>query len=343
MISELLEKRKLPALKSREEMLDILQKEEYGYLPGKPVSMTWDVKENCISHFCAGKASASKVTLNCKLTQGDFSFPIYCSLPTDGKKHPFFIHVNFRPDVPDRYMPVEELIDEGFAVISFCYADVTSDDGDFTNGLAGVLYKDGARGPTDAGKIAMWAWAAQRALDYAETLDDVLDPDGAVVCGHSRLGKTALLSAATDERFAFGYSNDSGCSGAAITRDKQGERVADICKRFPYWFCENYYKYIGREHGMPFDQHYLIASVAPRCALIGSASEDIWADPESEFLACAAASSAFKKGLVSEDRLPEIGEAFLESDIGYHLRKGLHYFSRDDWHRLIEFINKKRS
>ena len=28
---------------------------------------------------------------------------------------------------------------------------------------------------------------------------------------------------------------------------------------------------------------------------------------------------------------------FLSGDLGYHLREGLHYFSREDWHRVMEF------
>lgn len=338
MYRELLEKKNLPALLPREQMLKILQAEVYGALPQKPETLIFEDEGKVIPHFCAGKAVCRRITAKGLLEGKEFSFPFYATLPTDGKRHPFFIHINFRPDVPDRYMPSEELIDEGFAVLSFCYEDVTKDDGDFTDGLAGVLFEDGKRGGKDPGKIALWAWAAQRVMDYAEERADVLDLSCATVCGHSRLGKTALLAGATDERIAFVYSNNSGCSGAAITRGKQGEQVRDICKRFPYWFCENYQKYIDQEEKMPFDQHFLVASVAPRKVLIGSASEDLWADPSAEELCCLAASPAFEKGFIYEERERKVGDAFLKGDIGYHLREGEHYFSRADWHQLIQFI-----
>lgn len=332
--------RNIPKLLSRENMLSVMLDNVYGYLPPPPTDLRFEVHKNVILNFCAGKAICDKVTAICSLGGRPFSFPFYVAIPTDDKKHPFFVHINFRPDIPDRHQPTEELIDNGFAVLSLCYEDITSDNGDFTNGLAGILYPDGIRkSPTDAGKIAMWAWAAHRVMDYAVTLPEFLDLSCGVICGHSRLGKTALLTAATDDRFAIAYSNDSGCSGAAITRGKEGERIKNIYERFPYWFCENYGKYINNEEKMPFDQHFLVASIAPRKVLIGSASDDLWADPVSEQLCCFAASPAFEKGFDCPDRKAEIGEEFLSGDIGYHLRKGLHYFSREDWNKLIRFIN----
>lgn len=343
MLSELIKKRGLPPLRARGEMLDLLLSEEYGYPVPSPDSLEFSVKENARANFCAGKAFLDIITVKAQLGDKVFSFPVKFARPSAEGKHPFFIHINFRDAVPDLYMPTEELIDNGFAVLSFCYSDVTSDDGDFTNGLAGVLYPDGKRGSHDAGKIAMWAWAASRIMDYAETRSDVLDLSRAVVCGHSRLGKTALLAGALDERFTFVYSNDSGCSGAAISREKQGESVARICNRFPYWFCEEYKKYSDREASMPFDQHWLIAAIAPRFVLVGSAEEDIWADPESEMLSCLAASPAYEAlggaGFVGEDRSPVAGDVRLDGRIGYHIRAGAHYFSRTDWHRLIDFVN----
>ena len=338
MIAELLKERGLPPLASREEMLELLQREEYGYLPPRPETLSFRVQANVILNFCAGKATCDKVTAEGTVGGKPFSFPFYVTLPTEAGKHPFFVHINFRPDVPDRYMPTEELVDNGFAVLSFCYKDVTSDDGDFENGLAATLFDGGCRAPADAGKIAMWAWASHRVLDYAETISDRLDLGRAVVCGHSRLGKTALFAAATDTRFTHAYSNDSGCSGAAITRGKRGETAEAIYRVFPYWFCENYEKYGNREDTMPFDQHHLIAAIAPRPVLVGSATEDEWADPLSEMLSCVAASPAFARGLVYEDRLPTAADAYLEGDVGYHLRRGRHYFSREDWARLIRFV-----
>ena len=341
MLSEILKERNVPELLSREEMLDIVQAQLFGYLPPRPEKISFETEENIIPKFCAGKAVCHKVTVNTVINGKEFSFPFLATLPTDEEKHPFFVHINFRDLNPDRYMPTEELVDNGFAVLSVWYNDITTDDGDFTNGFAGVLFENGKRNDTDCGKIAMWAWAAQRILDYAETLPDKLDLSRSVVCGHSRLGKTALFAGATDERFAFSYSNDSGCSGAAIARGTApgGERVADICRNFPFWFCENYKKYCNNEENMPFDQHYLVASIAPRKVLIGSASEDKWADPLSEMLCCVASSPAFVNGFKYEDRPPQIDDKFFDGDIGYHMRKGLHYFSREDWLRLIEFVN----
>ena len=325
-------------------MIEIMQREVYGHIPPKPDRLEWTVKNNYIGAVCAGKASCQYVEMTAYWGEKSFKFPFMAVIPNAKGPHPFFIHINFRPNVPDRYMPTEEIVDNGFACLSFCYEDVTKDNADFTSGLAGVLYENGERDPRDAGKIAMWAWAAQRVMDYAEK-EPRLDMNCTTVCGHSRLGKTALLCGATDERFKFVYSNNSGCSGASITRGKSGEKVADITAMFPFWFCEDYKQYAGRESEMPFDQHFMLASVAPRYVYVASASEDLWAAPDSEMLSCVAASEAYEKlglvGFVCEDRLPDIGDTYHEGNIGFHCRAGLHYFSREDWNKLIAFINKK--
>lgn len=310
-------------------------------MPPKPDSISWTETDNFIPNFCAGKATIKKVEITSVISGKSFTFPVYSTIPNKAGKHPFFICINFRDSVPDRFVPTEEIIDNGFAVLSFCHNDVTMDNDDFTDGLAGVLFENGKRGDDSPGKIAMWAWAAQRVMDYAETIYS-LDKDVSIVCGHSRLGKTALLAGATDERFKFVYSNNSGCSGAAISRGKIGESVERICSVIPYWFCENYYKYSNNEDKMPFDQHYLLASVAPRFVYVASAEEDSWADTDSEMLCCIAAGDMYDNykmpGFVCDDHLPKVGDEYHEGSIGYHLRAGSHYFGREDWQKAMKFV-----
>ena len=63
MLKQILNDRKVPELRSREEMLEIMQKEVYGYMPPKPDRVEWTVKNNYIGNFCAGKATAQYVEL----------------------------------------------------------------------------------------------------------------------------------------------------------------------------------------------------------------------------------------------------------------------------------------
>ena len=355
MLDKIIEERKIPQVwdgkeswdKRREEIKELLMREEYGIVPPDPTDLTFEVLDehpNKINTFCAGRASIRKMLCKGKVYGREFSFPFFCVLPIGKTNVPFFIHINFRDDNPDRYQPTEEITDNGFAVLTVCYSDVTSDDGDFTNGLAGVLFDGKERKPDDPGKIMMWAWAASRVMDYAMSLDCLDKTRGAVV-GHSRLGKTALVAGMIDQRYYAAISNDSGCSGAAITRDKTGETVERICRVFPYWFCENYYKYANREHDMPFDQHFLVAASAPRKVYVASAFEDKWADPDSEYLSCVLAGRVYEKlglaGFVADDALPLPTKSYHEGNVCYHIREGEHYLSREDWNNYFKFMNKR--
>jgi len=328
---------------AKKDIVELLLTEEYGFLPEAPEGISAEVVDR-YDNFCAGKAVLETISLTCHTKDGDFTFPVRftCPIGANGPV-PCIIHINFRDLVPDRYEPSEEIVDMGFAVMSFCYNDVTSDNGDFTNGLAGVVYPEGKRTNTQCGKIGLWSWAASRVMDYALTRPE-LDHAHICVAGHSRLGKTALLTGALDQRFFCAHSNDSGCSGAAIARGTRGETVKVIYDVFPYWFCKNYQKYQDNEENMPFDQHFLVAANAPHRVYVASAEQDLWADPEKEYESCVAASAYYEeqglKGFVHPERLPVSGDFFGEGMIGYHLRTGTHYFSRVDWQHLCAFLNE---
>lgn len=367
-VTEMIKSRDLPALRSREEMIDILLEKEYGFFPDVPYEITVSDPVPLESRYCDSTVQYSRVEMTVTTQFGSHTFPIHRVLHTDGSVHPFFVFVNFRGNVPDMYYPTEEVGDAGFDVLCIHYNDVTKDDGDFSDGLPGIFLPEGRKNGTDCGKIMYWAWAASRVLDYAQTLP-CLDKEHAAVMGHSRLGKTALVAGMLDERFRYVISNDSGCSGAALARGNSGlaelenydpddifgyeanfstgETIRDILKNFPYWFCEDYQKYLYTNIPDIFDQHFLIATIAPRYAYIASASTDFWADQTSEFLSGVAASEAYEamglKGLVHQEKLPEIGEFFHEGHIGYHMRRGPHFLSRHDWAGFMAFIERKRA
>lgn len=354
-IQDLLDERRLPALlefadgravtrenfeERRKEILEIFDREIYGTAPASPkeVRVTREKPEKRKYGNCAGKAICYDLSLEFDTDKGEFSFPAVEVVPKSDKKLPVFVFLNFRPEVPDRHYPTEEIVDGECAVVRIFYKDVTDDaDDGFSSGIAPMYDRE----EYTWGKIRMWAFAASRVMDYLETTD-YADLSRVAVVGHSRLGKTALVAAAYDERFALACSNDSGCAGSAITRGKGGENVKKITDKFSYWFCDKYKEYREKEHALPFDQHFLIGAIAPRRVSIGSAVEDLWADPASEYLGAVAASEAWElfgeEGFVHPDRLPEIGDRFLDGRLSYHLRAGRHYFSRTDWGVYLDVL-----
>ncbi len=354
-IEKFAEKRGLPSLPEiteenwstvRRQLMEIFFNEEYGTPIPEPSEISFHEEPITGARFCAGFAVQYEVKVHTVVCGKPFDFSFMACIPKADGPHPFFVLNNFHLGEPNEYLPIEEIIDRGFAVLHLNYKNITSDDGDFTTGLAACVYPDGAenRAGNAPGKIMMWAWANMRLMDYAMTLP-CLDHENGAVIGHSRLGKTALVTGMLDERFRYIIANNSGCSGDALSRGNQGERLRDIIKTFPYWFCENYKQYTDKVKELPMDQHMLLATIAPRTVLTGAAYEDTWADPISQFLSCVAASPAWQQlgedGLLCPDRLPEPNDNWDDGKLCFHYRYGVHFLSRLDWCAYMDTIDKK--
>ncbi|NPV51853.1 MAG: acetylxylan esterase [Candidatus Methanofastidiosum sp.] len=239
--------------------------------------------------------------------------------------------------------PLNYLIKNGFAVATAYYEDIVPDRKDgkdlairkwFTQAEIREIKLE------TWGAIDAWAWAIMKAIDYINQ-DEDLDNSRIVVFGHSRLGKVALWAGALDDRASIVISNNSGCCGASLSKRRFGETIEMINKSQPHWFCDDFKKFNKNERELPFDQHFLIATIAPRPVYIASAQLDLHADPYGEFLAAKFASPVYNLfnliGLPAED-LAEVNKPIMGT-IGYHMRKGPHGIEFFDWQQFIRFAD----
>jgi cephalosporin-C deacetylase-like acetyl esterase len=188
-----------------------------------------------------------------------------------------------------------------------------------------------------------WAWGVHRAVDYLSQHPD-LDPKRIAVVGHSRLGKTALVAAAFDDRIALAVPNQAGCGGTAPSRqnDPKAESVKRINTSFPHWFCGHFKAFNDATEKLPFDQHCLAAICAPRPVLYTNAAEDLWANPSGQFDMLKRATPVYElygvKGLEAE-AVPELGK-LADSRLGYFIRPGKHAMTTPDWEVYLAFADK---
>jgi hypothetical protein len=91
------------------------------------------------------------------------------------------------------------------------------------------------------------------------------------------------------------------------------------------------------------DNHLTLALIAPRPLYLGTASDDVWANPGGEFLAAKAAEPVWHllghSGLAVSER-PAPGRASVEGTIGFHVREGGHQLTAWDWARYLDFADR---
>jgi len=247
---------------------------------------------------------------------------------------------------------LEQSIDRGYAVATCYYGDIFADKADMNDGVYKHFQQPsaGQKSPGDAGSgaISMWAWGLHRIIDYLVTVPE-LDKSRIAVTGHSRLGKTALLAAAFDERIALAIPHQAGCGGTGPSRSKnpKAETVKIINNAFPHWFDDNFKKFNESVDRIPFDQHCLVALCAPRPVLYTNGIEDQWANPDGQFEMLKAATPVYKllgvEGLGATE-VPPLGK-LVDSRLGYYVRTGPHVSDPDYWKTFLDYADRyfKRS
>jgi len=333
----------------RPRTLELFRQHVYGRTPvGKPDDFTAVVVKEDVDAL-GGMATLREMSLTFSGPGGKGELKPVVVLPNgvEGPVPAFLLICNRSEDLLDPqndngFWPIREIINRGYAAVALHVGDVRADDAStLVAGVQAIFPSEAPEGES-WGTIAAWGWGASRVLDYLET-ESRVDAGRVAVVGHSRGGKAALWCGAEDPRFALVISNNSGCTGAALARRKQGERVKDINTRFPHWFCGRYQDYNEREEEMPVDQHQLLGLIAPRLAYVASASDDAWADPEGEFQAVLQAGPVYALGghkTLESAVFPEPGVPLHGGRIGYHLREGKHDLTLEDWEHFMDFAKR---
>jgi hypothetical protein len=224
---------------------------EYGYLPRTPERLESRLIREDPAAF-GGKATLKEIEVRC--TKPDAKVHLLVVIPNRRTAPaPCFLGMNFEGNYavvadPQVQMPegwvsashsgssdnraaeegrgkqidtwsIEQSVDRGYAVATFYSGDVVPDQTELA--LERLKQFRAASGQSDAATgaatIACWAWGFSRMLDHLVTEPDI-DAKRIAAVGHSRNGKTALLAAALDERFAMVIPSQAGCGGTAPSR-----------------------------------------------------------------------------------------------------------------------------
>ncbi len=253
-----------------------------------------------------------------------------------------------RPDPLDPQGPpagvLRQLLDLGWGYATYEATAVQPDSAvGLRSGIIGLVSRGRPRRPDDWGALAAWSWGLSRSMDYLAT-DPAVDAKRLGVEGHSRWGKTAMVAAAYDRRWAICFASCSGEGGAKPSRRNWGETVDDLAGIGEYyWMAGNFLKYGGRWDDLPVDSPELIALIAPRPLFITGGTTDRWADPRGEFMAVAAASPVYE--LLGKDgpgstRMPPPDVGLISGDLAFRYHTGGHTDSLD-WPTFLTFAQRQ--
>ena len=255
----------------------------------------------------------------------------------------------------DSILPLGVIVARGYAVMSACYCEVSPDPNKNEANPAfrqdpfaytGVFELWGKRDPSrtdDVTSLGAWAWALSRGLDLAGRIRGI-DATKSIVTGCSRLGKAAFIAAARDERFAVCAPVQTGGGGIPLAKRDFGENVSTECRGFTHWYCKAYAKYAKEPwKSLPFDQHLLVATIAPRALLVLGYAEP-WFDAEGEFLSVKAASPVWDMlglgGLPLGAMPKQYDTTAIGKHLGYAWRTHGHGISGYDWTWILDFADR---
>ena len=213
------------------------------------------------------------------------------------------------------------VVESGFALVMFNRTEMAEDLGyrgvpDKTRRSGGLYDLYPGR---EFGALAAWAWGYHRCVDLLQGLPFI---DRGPHRRHRTLaGREGRPGGGSRPTTGSPSVNDNASCAAGSPPFRyvgDGGETLDIINAFPSWFGPGLRPFPGREEDIPFDQHCLLAAVAPRPLLLTFALDDRWSNPEGMVQSAWAAGEVY-------------GFLGARDDIAFHLREGGHAHALEDW------------
>ena len=342
----------------RPEIVEDFNREVYGRVPKNLPKVTWQVLKTTKSHEGAvpvitkqlvrhvDNSAYPAISVDIRLT---LTTPALASGPVPVIMEFGFGEFPGRPGIPPPSSAgpswQQQVLAKGWGCAVLIPTSFQADNGaGLTQGIIGLCNHGQPRKPDDWGALRAWAWGADRALDYFAG-DNAVNSKQVGIEGLSRYGKAALVTMASDPRFAIALVGSSGAGGAKLWRRSFGETEGNIASSGEYhWMAGNFLKYAGplTPNDLPVDSHELIALCAPRPVFIGCGSlavEGTWVDDQGMFQATVAAGPVYRllgRKVLDTDKMPPIGTGLTAGDLAFRQHEGGHT-NGPNWPAFLEF------
>ena len=270
----------------RKELSHAALSQVYGPLPPLPALTSAELLHEAVSALSDG----ARVQSWRVLVDGRQAFMLRVLLPAG--RGPFAVLVSGDACWTYASEAVQKsVLARGYAWAEFNRVEIMSD----LPPAAGTPQTCAALAGVSTAAIAAWAWGFHRAVDALVQMP-ALNPQAIAVVGHSRGGKAALLAGALDERIALTSANNSGAAGAGSMRclGRGAESLQDLVRAFPHWLPAFWQSRSASVQAPDFDQHCLLALIAPRYVVNTQALDDLWANPAGTLASHLAAGQVYK-------------------------------------------------
>lgn len=215
--------------------------------------------------------SAGKLTV--VVSEGSASITLSTTISAPSGSGPFPLLIS----VDGSGVPSSIFTSRGIATATFSSSQLVPSSMSVTRGAGTYfsIYPD-----KNTGAMIEWAWGISRLIDglYKTVDQNKIDLKHIAVTGCSYAGKVSLYAGAFDERIALTIPEESGGGGEASWRVMATQTGTEDLEaaQGTAWYAANLKQFKNADAPkLPYDQHELVAMIAPRAVLtIGNTSID---------------------------------------------------------------------